>query len=266
MITVLSWGIGGSVVSGGRHGRAWLGQSRGGAVDLASYALANRLVGNVSAAGCFETSGGFALEVDAPTMVAMTGALAPVTIERGPPLGWGNPVVLPPGARLRLGRLADGARVYIGIRGGVDSVGATVGADPGTAAAEQPAARHAPNFSIRIWPGPRAHWFHPDAWLQLLSAEYVVADTSRIGARLVGPSLQRARVDELPSEGLVEGAVQVPPDGQPIIMLADHPTTGGYPVIAVVDAADLPAVAQAAPGTSLRFVDATRRQSPPVLV
>jgi allophanate hydrolase subunit 2 len=81
----------------------------------------------------------------------------------------------------------------------------------------------------------------------------VSPDSDRVGARLSGPALVRSRHEELPSEGLVEGAIQVPPDGQPIVMLADHPTTGGYPVIAVVDPADLRHVAQAAPGTTLRF-------------
>ena len=80
-----------------------------------------------------------------------------------------------------------------------------------------------------------------------------MADTSSVGARLLGPVLARSVTGELPSEGMVEGAVQVPPDGQPIVMLADHPVTGGYPVIGVVDPADLWEVAQAAVGSTLRF-------------
>jgi allophanate hydrolase subunit 2 len=83
---------------------------------------------------------------------------------------------------------------------------------------------------------------------------YTVTATSRVGTRLSGAALERVRPEELPSEGLVEGAVQVPPDGQPIVMLADHPTTGGYPVLAVVDPSDISDVAQAAVGTVLRFV------------
>ncbi|WP_324276271.1 hypothetical protein [Blastococcus brunescens] len=81
----------------------------------------------------------------------------------------------------------------------------------------------------------------------------MTADSDRVGLRLSGPRLERARGDELPSEGLVPGAVQVPPDGAPVLFLADHPVTGGYPVLAVVATADLPAAAQLRPGDRLRF-------------
>jgi allophanate hydrolase subunit 2 len=88
----------------------------------------------------------------------------------------------------------------------------------------------------------------------LSQSPYTVLPTSnRIGVRLSGVALERAVEQELPSEGIVEGAIQVPNDGQPLIFLADHPTTGGYPVIAVVDAADIGRIAQARPGDSLRF-------------
>ena len=88
----------------------------------------------------------------------------------------------------------------------------------------------------------------------LTSAAFVVsASSNRVGVRLTGPALERRAERELPSEGLVEGAIEVPPDGQPIVMLADHPVTGGYPVIAVIMPQHLPSVAQARPGTTLRF-------------
>jgi allophanate hydrolase subunit 2 len=100
--------------------------------------------------------------------------------------------------------------------------------------------------------GPRDDWFTADAVATLLGTPYLISPRcDRVGARLSGPALQRARTDELPSEGTVLGAVQVPPDGQPLIFLADHPTTGGYPVIAVVD--DVTPLAQARPGTTVRF-------------
>ena len=110
-----------------------------------------------------------------------------------------------------------------------------------------------------MWPGPRVDWFDDDAWTQLTTQTYtVLPDSNRVGLRLDGVPLGRRRTDELASEGMVEGAVQVPPDGLPIVMLADHPVTGGYPVIAVVDPADLTHVAQAGPGMSLRFHTARR--------
>jgi allophanate hydrolase subunit 2 len=108
---------------------------------------------------------------------------------------------------------------------------------------------------VRVIPGPRDDWFTPGALDVLCGADYVVTPASdRTGLRLDGPALHRSRDDELPSEGVVTGALQVPPGGQPILLLADHPVTGGYPVIAVVAAADIGLAAQLRPGSRLRFV------------
>jgi allophanate hydrolase subunit 2 len=97
--------------------------------------------------------------------------------------------------------------------------------------------------------GPRDDWFVPG---ELFRSAYTISPVSnRVGARLSGPALTRARDGELPSEGVVLGSVQVPADGQPLVFLADHPTTGGYPVIGVVD--DVTPLAQARPGTTVRF-------------
>jgi allophanate hydrolase subunit 2 len=105
-----------------------------------------------------------------------------------------------------------------------------------------------------VLPGPRRDWLQPSAWAELTSREWSVsADSDRVGLRLTGPRLLRARTDELPSEGLVAGAVQVPPDGGPVLFLADHPVTGGYPVLAVVVTADLPLAAQLRPGDVVGF-------------
>ncbi|MEO3800307.1 biotin-dependent carboxyltransferase family protein [Nonomuraea sp. B1E8] len=107
---------------------------------------------------------------------------------------------------------------------------------------------------LRVLPGPRDDWFTRDATEALCAGPYVVSqDSNRVGVRLSGPELVRAMEGELPSEGMVAGAVQVPPSGQPIVFLADHPPTGGYPVIAVVTAADLPVAAQLRPGDEVRF-------------
>ena len=255
MISVESWGIAGSVVDRGRAGLAWLGQSRGGAVDVVSLSLANRLVGNAEGSAGIETSGGLTLRVSQPTMIALTGAVAEVSVNNGPAVGWGSPVSLPAGAQLRVGRLMDGVRLYIAVRGGVSREADVlrVGSDPATSAATQAAPRAAASTQLRVWPGPRTQWFQPTAWVSLMSTTFEVTGTSRVGVRLQGAALLRLDDRQLPSEGVVEGAVQVPPDGQPIIMLADHPTTGGYPVIAVIDPADLHHVAQAPLGTTLRF-------------
>jgi allophanate hydrolase subunit 2 len=106
-------------------------------------------------------------------------------------------------------------------------------------------------LELEVRLGPRADWF---AAVELFGAAYTVSPVSnRVGARLAGPGLTCTRAGELPPEGIVLGAIQVPADGQPLIFLADHPTTGGYPVIGVVD--DVTPLAQARPGTTVRFRD-----------
>jgi allophanate hydrolase subunit 2 len=101
--------------------------------------------------------------------------------------------------------------------------------------------------------GPHNVWFATGAFETFTATEWTVSTSSRVGVRLSGPPLARSIDEELPSEGLVTGAVQVPPDGQPVVLLADHPTTGGYPVIAVVHDDDLGAIAQRPAGWSVRF-------------
>lgn len=256
MIEIVSWGVAGSVRDGGRPGLAHLGRSRGGAVDLDALRLGNRLVGNDPDAAGIESSGGLAVRTGEPTMVAVTGSPADVAVIDGPPVGWGAPTVLPAGATLRIGRLLGGARTYLAVRGGLvdDHLGVRAGPDPGTPASHAVAAPRPIDHLVRVWPGPRLDWFAREAWEQLTTAAWEVrADSDRVGVRLAGPRIERAFAAELPSEGLVEGSIQVPPDGQPIVMLADHPVTGGYPVIAVVDPPSSWVLAQAPPGTRLQL-------------
>jgi allophanate hydrolase subunit 2 len=112
---------------------------------------------------------------------------------------------------------------------------------------------------LRLLPGPRADRVVGDAVALLCRTSYTVSpDSDRIGLRLLGDPLPLATTDELPSEGMVLGAVQVPPDGRPVVFLADHPTTGGYPVVAVVDERDLWQCAQARPGEAMAFTRAAR--------
>jgi allophanate hydrolase subunit 2 len=107
---------------------------------------------------------------------------------------------------------------------------------------------------LQVIVGPRDDWFTNESIRRLLADQFVVDHASnRIGLRLEGAPLERARPGELLSEGLVPGAIQVPADGRPILLLADHPTTGGYPVIAVVHSRSLPLAAQLRPGQRLRF-------------
>jgi allophanate hydrolase subunit 2 len=108
---------------------------------------------------------------------------------------------------------------------------------------------------VRVTPGPRRDWFTDAGWSSFTTQSYVVSSNSnRVGVRLEGDPLDRAREGELASEGMALGAVQIPPSGLPVIFLADHPVTGGYPVIAYVAGADLDACAQLRPGQSLRLI------------
>lgn len=257
-LRIIAPGVASSVRDAGRLGLASIGCPRGGAVDRLSLALANRLVGNPEDAPAIETSGGFVAEVRAPVIVAVTGSQAELAVEGGPPLGWGVPTVLEPGAVLRVGALRGNARCYLAVRGGADPQGwpheiNTCGLEVGRPSIA-PAVPRGFDRPVRIWPGPRRDWFVADAWRLLTESTWTVSVLGdRTGVRLDGPVLERSVHRELPSEGMVEGAVQVPPDGRPIVMLADHPTTGGYPVIAVVDPVDIGLVAQRTPGTQVRF-------------
>ncbi|MFF0364928.1 5-oxoprolinase subunit C family protein [Streptomyces fungicidicus] len=270
----------------GRPGHAHLGVPRSGALDGPAAALANRLAGNPPDAAVLETTlDGCSLRPRTPVIVAVTGAPCPVSVD-GRPVAWGAPVRVRAGSVLDVGAVVSGVRAYVGVRGGIAvepvlgsrstdllsglgpapltdgavlPLGAPLeGGDAYVDVAPQPAAPD--ELVLRVTLGPRDDWFTPAAVRLLTSRAYRVSPASnRIGLRTTGPALERARPDELPSEGMVLGAVQVPPDGTPVVFLADHPTTGGYPVIAVVRPADLPAAAQARPGTPVRFVAVRRR-------
>ncbi|MFE4259010.1 biotin-dependent carboxyltransferase family protein [Streptomyces sp. NPDC056883] len=268
----------------GRPGYAHLGVPRSGALDTGARALANRLLGNPPGAAVLETTlDGVELRaVGGPVTVAVTGAPCAVRV-CGRAVAWGAPVLLRAGAELEVGRAESGVRGYVAVRGGfavepvlgsrstdllsglgppVLAVGALLpvgapGPDP-VAGVDGPAAPGPPSelvLPLRL--GPRADWFTAESVTgRLLRAAYrVSAASNRIGLRTEGAPLVRARGGELPSEGMVLGAVQVPPDGQPVVFLADHPVTGGYPVVGVVPPGPaLDAAAQARPGTPVRFL------------
>jgi len=254
----------------GRPGYADLGVARAGAFDRGALRLANRLVGNrPDAAGLEVTFGGLAVRFTDPATVAFTGAPAP-----GAP-DWQVAVTLPAGTVVRLGRPSSGLRSYLAVRGGLAvpatlgsrstdtlsglgpaplragdrlPVGSVTGDVTGTvgAAASRPAV-------VPVVPGPRDDWFTARANQLLVAAAWTVrAESDRVGIRLAGPVLDRAHGGELPSEPTLPGAIQVPPDGRPIVFGPDAPVTGGYPVIAV--ATDLDALAQLRPGDEVRFV------------
>ena len=265
-IEVLAAGPLTTVQDRGRPGWAHIGVPPSGGVDPPAYERGNRLVGNELGAAALEaTMVGPRLRFNAPALVALTGA-----VPRGP-------FEVGAGEVLDVGPCRGGVRVYVSVRGGIDvgpvlgsrstdlmsALGPpplqdgellSIGPEPANRPQELEPPRSPPEEPVlRVLPGPRDDWFEPSA-LEALSGPWQVGlNSNRIGVRLEGPQLERARHDELLSEGLVTGALQVPPSGQPILLLNDHPTTGGYPVIGVVHADDLPLAGQLRSGQSLRF-------------
>ena len=279
MIEVLHPGALALVQDLGRPGLAHLGVPPSGALDAAALRLANRLVGNPEGAAAIEiTLGGSRLRFARDAIVAITGADIAATAG-GRPLAMRARERVDAGEELRLGTTTAGTRTYLAVRGGLDAEAALgsratdqltgLGPQPlrpgdrlttGTALLPVPDADFAPGLPPRADPvlrvvlGPRSDWFVAEAIERLLADVFTVtAASSRVGLRLAGPILRYAREGELLSEGIVTGALQVPPNGQPILLLNDHPTTGGYPVIAVVVSEDLGVAGQLAPGAAVRF-------------
>jgi biotin-dependent carboxylase-like uncharacterized protein len=251
----------------GRIGYAHLGVPRAGALDGPVADLANRLVGNFADAAVLEILlGGFSATVHGGAWVAVTGAGHDFPSARYVPDGGSVSVALP----------ATGLRSYLAVAGGFDvepvlgsrarDTLAGLGPAPvvtGTVLRlglpqgdprplDTPPPRRLAD--LRVDPGPHAAHFGGDPLATLTSAPYVVGpDSDRVGMRLSGAALAR-RAGELPSEAMLLGAIQVPPDGQPVVLLADHPTTGGYPVAGLVRPEDLWRCAQLRPGEQVGFV------------
>lgn len=285
-LTVRTAGLATTVQDLGRPGFAHLGVSPSGPADVRSFTLANRLVGNPEGAAALEvTLGGLEFALSADRYVAVTGAPVPVTVD-------GVLAVEPTrlyaraGSVVRLGRPAEGMRTYVAVSGGLAVPGVLGSASRDTLSGLGPAPVRdgtvldlgepsaVPDLPLELafsrvpfgtavvgirW-GPRDALFAAADRTLLLRTDWQVTDRlDRVGVRLCGRPLGIGSVP-LPSEGMVRGAIQIPPSGEPIVFLADHPATGGYPVIAVVTEPDLDLVAQATPGTRIRFTSARRRE------
>ena len=264
----------------GRPGRAGEGVTISGAADRQSYLQGNRLVGNeIGAPGLEVLLGGLAARPDHDVIVAVTGAWCPVTVDDGP-VSFGTPLLVRAGSVLRLGAPEFGLRSYLAVRGGVIPAGefggswstdtsSGIGPAPmragdnlpvGSRVAAQPLIGEVPpavpageELVLRLTPGPHPEVLGGDAREALTrTCGEVSADSDRIGVRINGFRLPAASGGGA-SQALPLGAVQAPRGGELIVFHVDHPTTGGYPVIGVVDAADLDHLAQSAPGRRIRF-------------
>ncbi|MEV1134802.1 biotin-dependent carboxyltransferase family protein [Rhodococcus coprophilus] len=278
---VVSPGVLTTVQDRGRHGHGGSGLTASGAADRTAHDAANRLVGNHPGAATLEvTAGGLVLRSAGSTIVAVTGARTEVTVNTRPRGDWAR-IHLQDNDLLSIAAPSNGLRSYLAVRGGIeapevlgsrstDTLSGTgpapvrtgdrlqVGGLTGTLPTEDqfpPPAPIGDPVELRVAPGPRDDWFTTASVQALLRESWTVTPhIDRVGIRLRGEEpLHRSRREELPSEGMVPGALQVPPEGHPVLFLADHPVTGGYPVIAVVVRADLPLAAQLRPGYRVRF-------------
>jgi KipI family sensor histidine kinase inhibitor len=279
-LEVLDPGLLTTVQDGGRRGHRRLGVTFAGPMDGAAHRAANRVLGNAATAPSLEcTVVGPCLAFLAPVRFALVGADLGAVLERddlGPwPVPLGVRVFARPGNVLRFTGRRSGCRAYLAFEGGIDvppvlgscstDLGASIGGLEGRPLRAQdrlglgpppkgpviaPAlADRPPSNRVRIVLGPQADHLRPESVSAFLAEPYRLDPASdRLGCRLVGPRLEHGGPVEILSDGMVPGSIQVPPDGKPIVMMADCPTTGGYPKIGTVITADLPLLAQALPG------------------
>lgn len=264
----------------GRAGLAHLGVGPSGAADRRSHALANRLLANPSDRATVEvTFGGLTARVRGGDLdVAVTGADTDPTVN-GIMFGTNSIHHVRDGQVISLGTPRAGLRTYLAVRGGIGvtpvlgsrsyDVMSAIGPLPLQAGDVLPVGEHTDDYpeldqapvaaitadvvELLAIPGPRDDWFvDPD---QLVHTDWVASDRSdRVGMRLVGTPLQHRNPSrQLPSEGVSRGAIQVPPNGLPVVLGPDHPVTGGYPVIGVVIDEDIDKLAQVRPGQHVRL-------------
>lgn len=268
----------------GRPGQAHLAVPPSGAFDRASHDFANRIVGNAEHAATIElTRATVALTLDQDAMIAVTGAPASIVMS-GRQRESQRAILVPANTQVLIATQQLGMRTYLAVRGGIDApavlgsrsydelsrigtpplgngdvlaIGHDAEATPSVARQVTSGANVAPAVTLLIHKGPR--WGYCSNSSDLLEGDYVVTSSlNRIGIRLSGKAIEWNTDERLPSEGVLTGSIQVAADGMPLIFGPDHPTTGGYPVIAVVDDKAIGTVAQLAPGTVIRFSQSHR--------
>jgi biotin-dependent carboxylase-like uncharacterized protein len=282
MLTVLDAGILTTIQDAGRWGYQAYGVPVSGAMDVDALRAANQLVHNPLDEAALEIHSPITLQTDAPHLIALTGADARLRVNgRALPL-WMS-IFARAGSTIEIAPTRAGGWRYLAIHGGIEvprvlgskstclrgkfgglegralragdviRIGAPTLGDLSAAAGRSIAAR-VYRDEVRVILGPHDDWFTPEAIAALTRETFIVTETAdRMGYRLRGAPLTRSRTGEMLSCGVPLGAIQVPPDGQPIVLMVDHQTTGGYPIIATVVSEDLVHLAQRAPGETVRF-------------
>jgi len=300
-VTVLRPGLASTFQDLGRHGHQHLGMPVGGAMDPRAHRLANLIAGNERDMATLEiTLVGPVLRFDAPACIALSGAdLSPMV--NGAPIPMGRPIIMRAGDVLSFGARRTGVRCYIAWHGGIalpevlgsqstylrgrlggfqgralqkddvlplntplriDALDPLVGALQRLAIYLPSTLAYNPRARLRVMRGPHTGLFTDKALRTFFHDTYRIANESdRMGYRLLGPALTLRANRQLPSEGATFGSVQVPPDGLPIILMADRQSIGGYPKIGHVATVDLPQLAQSMPGESLCFEEITLAQA-----
>ena len=284
LFQVESGGLLTTVQDGGRWAHQREGVPVSGAMDTFAASVANLLLGNTRTESVLEiTLLGPTLLAITDTRIALCGADLSAHLDGEPVALWWTSRLYA-GQRLTFGRRRAGARAYLAVAGGfaVPSVlgsrstllragwggykgrrlqaGDVLEGFPATPALSERGLRAGdiPSYALPAYlsllPGPHSSAFTQGGWETLLSGAYVLTPQSdRMGYRLDGPPIERTEAGEVLSEAMPFGGLQVPPDGRPILLMADRQTTGGYPLIGTVISADLPRAGQLAPGDSVRF-------------
>ena len=286
LMTVVQPGILSIPVDGGRKGSHKLGLTSGGPLDQHAFYWANRLCHNPPSATCIEiTLGGLELRIERPCQVAVTGAEMPVLINGRQHSRW-QTLSLNPGDYLQLGEAVSGMRSYLAVSGGFETakqfgsatavpreklggthidgsglkgnetlVGTEVSVAPLLLCAKENSRVYGDELRLRVILGYQHSSFSAFDKNRLFHTEYRVSEKiDRMGMRLEGAKIS-SKVEALKSEGISLGAIQIPPDGQPIVMLNDRQTIGGYPKLGAILSLDCDRLAQARPGTRLTFTE-----------
>jgi antagonist of KipI len=291
-LTVIRPGMLTTIQDLGRWGHQASGVPVAGPMDEYSHELANRLVGNSPSAAALEiTLLGPELRSEAVLQCVVAGASFGLTVD-GAAAPMHQPFTMPAGAVLRFGTRIAGARATLAVRGGIDvepvlgsratslisrigpfggralkagdrlPIGAPMSSSTAPADATLALTMPVGGAVVRIMPGPQREMFTAAAFHTLLSSRYVVTPSSnRMGYRLEGPPLRHVDRSDILSDATPYGTLQVPASGQPILLMADRQTTGGYPKIATVITADLPLAGQLAPGDWIAFRECTRDEA-----
>lgn len=292
---VLQPGILSLLQDAGRFGQHAIGLTTGGPLDKYSFESANRLCGNPVNSCAIEASvGGLSLEAQADTQIALTGGDAVLSINKKPVASWQTHTIKA-GDRIELGFAQHNTRHYLAVKdgfkvaemfgsastvareklGGLDGSALKAGdiipyQTQNTAALPQFKldASNRPDYSgdvlLRVVLGYQKDHFSSLQQRRFFTSEFTLDDRcDRMGFRTTGPEI-KADIDGILSEGICFGAIQIPPDGQPIVLLNDRQTIGGYPKIGSVLSLDIPALTQRLPGTKVRFeaitIDEAQRQ------